>query len=153
MENGSLQAVLVDDNKNNKNALVLQPQLQIAAILLSNEKFELIDDKDENGYTPLHIAAQRGHDEMVKLLVDSGADVSIRTTVDLKGRGGRTARGMAGVAGKTQTCNLLEDIEGNRDSFVSGKLAVDLESGYSIRNPIVGGGALGVRRVSNCLDN
>ncbi len=144
----SLQSVL-DDNKAKNNTLMFQPHLQIAAVLLSNKKFNLINAKDNNGFTPLHISAQRGNDDMVKLLVDSGADIAIRTTIDSKGRGGRTAHDMAIFAGKEKTCKLLEQIEQQKDLFVSGKLAIDMQSGYSIMNPIVGAGGLGVRRKSN----
>ena len=149
----SLKSVLDEKNTNKNNTLVLEPHLHIAAILLSSKKFELMNSRDEKGYTALHVAAQRGHDDMVKLLVDSGADTSARTNVDIKGRGGRTAHEMAKFAGKAQTCELLEDIETKKDSYVSGKLAFDLQSGYSIRNPIVGAGALGIRKMSNSLIN
>jgi ankyrin repeat protein len=36
------------------------------------------DSKDSNGYAPLHIAAQNGYLDVVKLLVDSGTDVNTR---------------------------------------------------------------------------
>lgn len=149
----SLKSVLDENNKNKNNTLALQPHLHIAAILLSSNKFKLMNSRDENGFTALHVTAQRGHDDMVKLLVDSGADTSVRTNIDEKGRGGRTAYGMAKFAGKAKTCELLEDIENKKDAYVSGKLASDLQSGYSIRNPIVGSGALGIRKMSNSRIN
>ena len=35
-----------------------------------------INMRDENGMTPLHFAADRGFDDIVKLLLDHGADVN-----------------------------------------------------------------------------
>ncbi len=47
-----------------------------------------VNARDHNGYTPLHHAAARGHDEMVEYLVEQGADVTVvsrqgQTTVDM----------------------------------------------------------------------
>merc|ERR1719396_122596 len=39
----------------------------------------LLDAKDENGWTPLHEGARGGHEDVVKLLVDKGADINSRT--------------------------------------------------------------------------
>lgn len=38
-----------------------------------------INSKDEDGFTALHLAADRGHLEIVKLLIDAGADLDIKT--------------------------------------------------------------------------
>lgn len=148
----------LDGNRKNSttNRLVVQPHLQIAAILLSQNDFKMIDERDHNGYTALHVAASRGCNDLVKLLVDSGANLFICTAIDLKGRGGRTASGMAKFAGKTNTYELLLEMEKSNidncddqsNQFVSFELASDLLLGYSISNPIVGGG-IGVRRKSN----
>ena len=43
------------------------------------QKEELVDAKDENGWTPLHEAARAGSVEAVRLLVDKGADVNAKT--------------------------------------------------------------------------
>jgi ankyrin repeat protein len=47
-----------------------------------------VNARDLNGYTPLHHAAARGDDELIRYLVDQGADVSVvsrkgQTTVDM----------------------------------------------------------------------
>jgi len=39
----------------------------------------LLDAKDANGWTPLHEGARGGHEDVVKLLVEKGADVNSRT--------------------------------------------------------------------------
>jgi len=47
-----------------------------------------VNARDYNGYTPLHHAAARGDNEMIRYLVDLGADVTAvarsgQTTVDM----------------------------------------------------------------------
>lgn len=39
----------------------------------------LLDAKDANGWTPLHEGARAGHEDVVKLLVDHGANINERT--------------------------------------------------------------------------
>lgn len=43
------------------------------------KKKAIVNAKDENGWTPLHEGARGGHLEVVKLLVENGADLSART--------------------------------------------------------------------------
>ena len=43
--------------------------------LLSNNK-ELLNTPDDRGSMPLHIAVINGHDELVKLLIEQGADLN-----------------------------------------------------------------------------
>jgi len=38
-----------------------------------------IDPTDKTKTTPLHLASQHGHAESVKLLIEKGADVNVRT--------------------------------------------------------------------------
>ncbi len=56
-------------SNNNESTSGADPFLKIGALLLCNDKLE-IDIADVNGYTPLHCAAQRGCNDMVKLLID-----------------------------------------------------------------------------------
>ncbi|KAJ1723171.1 hypothetical protein LPJ53_002483 [Coemansia erecta] len=47
---------------------------------LIEENKDLVNAKDQNGYTPMHAAASWRHVELLKLLVSSGGDVNIRDT-------------------------------------------------------------------------
>jgi len=40
---------------------------------------DVVNKKDSNGWTPLHEGARGGHVEVVKLLIDNGADVNEKT--------------------------------------------------------------------------
>lgn len=68
-----------------------------------------VNQQDEQGWTPLNWAAGRGDLEMVRLLIDKGADV-------LKvGRDQRTAYKIALAAGRAEAAKLLREVE-NRTS-------------------------------------
>ncbi len=56
---------------------VWKKALEIIPCLKKN-KFLLLDEQDENGNTPLHIAAGRGFEDVVKYLVQLGADTSVK---------------------------------------------------------------------------
>ncbi|XP_034236689.1 ankyrin repeat domain-containing protein 49-like [Thrips palmi] len=47
--------------------------------LLLQENPELVSSRDQDGYTPLHRASYSNHPEVVKLLLQQGADVNART--------------------------------------------------------------------------
>jgi ankyrin repeat protein len=103
----------------------VDPYIKIAAILLSDENLE-VDLQDVNGYTALHIAAQRGCNEMVKLLIDSGASLTVKTDIDSKGRGGRTPECMAKFGGYDTTATLIKDLTDaidNGEYIVTKKMA------------------------------
>ena len=59
-----------------------------------------VNQKGEEGYTPLHEACSFGHKEIVRLLLESGADISARTAGDLPFT---TAR----LSGHNQICDLI----------------------------------------------
>jgi len=40
-----------------------------------------VDAQDESGWAPLHWAARNGHEDIVKLLIDKGATIDIRTPI------------------------------------------------------------------------
>jgi len=86
------------------------PYIKVAELLLKRDEIDL-DQPDVNGCTPLHIAAQRGCNKLVQMLVDRGSSLRARTSVDSKGRGGRTAKEMAIFAGHESTAQLLGDME------------------------------------------
>jgi len=48
--------------------------------IVENHRAEMLHEYDNNGWLPLHEAARRGHLEVLKVLVDQGADVNDRTS-------------------------------------------------------------------------
>ncbi|KAI0756725.1 ankyrin [Daedaleopsis nitida] len=60
---------------------------------------------DENGYAPLHLAADRGHIDVVKLLLDRGADARIKDEDEF------TAKELAHIAGHVEIANLLSNTQ------------------------------------------
>jgi ankyrin repeat protein len=58
-----------------KKALEIIPSLK-------RNKFFILDEQDEYGNTPLHIAALSGREDVVKYLVRLGADVNIKNKLD-----------------------------------------------------------------------
>jgi len=92
--------------------------LKTATVLLNNDKID-VDAKDISGYTPLHVAAQRGCDDMVKLLIDKGASLTAKTDIDSKGRGNRTAAGMAKFGNHASTLKIIEDAMNNGELHLS----------------------------------
>ena len=121
---------------------VIEPHLQIAAMVLASGAFDNIDCRDKNGHSPLHIASQRGCTQLVKLLIDSGASLTLKTLLDSRGRGERNAANMAKFGGMNDTHQMISQMEEmkQRDEsiIVTMKMAKDLEGGYSISNPVVG---------------
>ena len=63
----------------------------------------LVNMKSEDGYTPLHIAAGRGQEEVIKLLLSMHADVNARNEKNL----GRTPLHDAVSVGRTRSIELL----------------------------------------------
>ena len=75
-------------------------------MLLSKETWipmfhKAIDKKDENGRTALLWAALKGHEAVVKLLLEKGAQL------EPKGKGGQTALSLAGMNGQEAVVKLL----------------------------------------------
>ncbi|CDO73499.1 hypothetical protein BN946_scf185013.g134 [Trametes cinnabarina] len=62
-----------------------------------------VNARDENGYTPLHLAADRGHAEIVRILLERGADKDMKDEDDF------TAKDLAEVAGHDEIVQLLSD--------------------------------------------
>ncbi|KAL0575821.1 hypothetical protein V5O48_006148 [Marasmius crinis-equi] len=60
-----------------------------------------VNELDENGYTPLHLASDRGNVSVVKLLLEKGADPTIKDADDM------TAGAIAEVAGHHEIVRLL----------------------------------------------
>jgi len=69
--------------------------------LISLDKDIDLNALDDFGYTPLHLACDRGHVEIVRLLIAKGADPSIKDPDDL------TPLELAEIAGREDIVKLL----------------------------------------------
>ena len=91
--------------------------LEIAQLLLQFGKADA-NAVDIHGHSALHVAAQRGCDDLVALLVCVGnGNLTLKTGVDAKGRGGRTARQMAVFGDQMGTAAMIERMEVLSDAF------------------------------------
>jgi ankyrin repeat protein len=88
--------------------LLIQPDADLET---RNEYGPITDFKDRDGCTPLHLAARNGHLDIVKLLVDSNADINTRDADD------ETPLDAAVTNGKLEVA-----------SFLAGLMGVELEA-------------------------
>ena len=77
---------------------------EVSQLLSENQHFSInVDAVNFEASGLLHVAARMGHTEMVRLLLDRGADVNVRD------RGGRAPLHLACMNGHTDTVRLLLD--------------------------------------------
>jgi ankyrin repeat protein len=67
-------------------------------------KMGYVNATSSNGSTPLHYAAYNGHTDVVKLLLENGADPSIKDNT------GKTAADIARERGRIEIANMIENI-------------------------------------------
>ena len=101
-----LQALYAGDRDRVDELLAADPTLDVfeaAAFGRAERLRELLDEDPsranafaDDGFHPLGLACFFGHLEAARLLLDRGADVNARATVDDAGVGGQTARGPRG---------------------------------------------------------
>lgn len=107
--------------KGSINPLIVSSALGYCDIMneLLAKKANIDIQGESTKYTPLMLAAINGHTDAVTLLLDKGADIT------LKNYGGRTAIEMATVRGKTNCAKLI--LNGNKkDSEVDTNEALSL---------------------------
>ncbi|MCD4783719.1 MAG: ankyrin repeat domain-containing protein [Candidatus Eremiobacteraeota bacterium] len=80
---------------------VIYGNTEVASHLVNLEP-KLVHAKDKDGWTPLYVAISWGEIEMVKLLIDNGADVNAKNK-------GITPLHGAAIGGKTDSVMLLID--------------------------------------------
>ncbi|KAJ7092628.1 ankyrin repeat-containing domain protein [Mycena epipterygia] len=91
-----------DGNDTSLHGLVVSNNLQGLVSLLQEDSNIDLNARDEFGYTPLHLAADRGHLSVVGFLLDKGVD---RT---LKDEDGLSALELAQAAGHERIVQLLD---------------------------------------------
>ncbi|KAJ7900246.1 ankyrin repeat-containing domain protein [Mycena olivaceomarginata] len=72
-----------DQSDDSLHGLAVSNDLQRLVSLLQKEPGINLNAKDEFGYTPLHLAADRGHSSIVKFLLENGADPTIKDEDDM----------------------------------------------------------------------
>ena len=84
----------------------------VSCILQDRTRNTEIDDKDDNGNTPLQCAAEAGHEAVVKSLLEAGV------AVDPKGKGGRTSIFIASHNGTKNFVDLIDSLGGGEDTVL-----------------------------------
>ena len=70
----------MQDGRTALHLAAVKGDLDLVEKLLGNHNTDLLHAKDENGWQALHEAVREGHYEVVKYLVDMGADVGAATS-------------------------------------------------------------------------
>ncbi|KAK3744481.1 hypothetical protein QZH41_012894 [Actinostola sp. cb2023] len=104
-----------EDKRHKPKALAEQAKKLRESVATGNVKMvrELIsggasvNQKDPNGWTLLHLAASRGQERALRVLLEEGGDPLVKDSV-----GGFTAMHYAAMHGRTRICRLLLDYEG-----------------------------------------
>jgi len=95
-----------DQGDTSLHGLAVSNHLQGLVSLLCEDSNVNLDARDEFGYTPLHLAADRGHLSVVRFLLENGADRTIKDEDDL------SAAELAQAAGHERIVQLLESSPG-----------------------------------------
>jgi len=99
-----MAAAEVDQNDlETLHGLALLDNAEKLATYLKDQPIANLNDRDEFGYTPLHLACDRGNIANVKILLEGGADPGLRD------EDGLTALQLAQIAGHTEIVPLLSN--------------------------------------------
>ncbi|GAA5807647.1 hypothetical protein MFLAVUS_001017 [Mucor flavus] len=80
-----------------------QDNLEKLSLAITQDS-KLLDSKDQDGFTVLHLASDRGNIEIVKYLIDAGANLNIQTDEDKE-----TALHLACISEQFEVAKLLID--------------------------------------------
>ena len=61
-------------------SIVEKNEIEKVKMMLNQSKCHLKEVEPQNNKTALHIAAECGHDKLMKILIDAGADVNVRSS-------------------------------------------------------------------------
>ena len=81
-----VSTILKDRDNNGRSPLAVASFcgcFDVAEYLLSSNNGNMLNETDNNGCTPIWLASRTGNVKMVKLLINAGADVSIKGVDDL----------------------------------------------------------------------
>lgn len=84
MKNGA-NATILDNELNTPLHLAVHADFEKAVQLLAKDR-ACLDIKNKNGYTALHLSVLTANEPIVKLLLQSGANVNILTSQRKKGQ-------------------------------------------------------------------
>ncbi|XP_062510650.1 transient receptor potential cation channel subfamily A member 1-like [Corticium candelabrum] len=131
---------LLDEESSSESAFHLacsQGSLEMAKVIIENcslPSHDVLSSQDPSGQTPLHKAAIFNHTEMVKYLIDSGANIN---AVD---KHGRTALLLAAQAGATECVRFLisngADVQ-VRDMGLRNVLHVAIQFGHEVAEVVL----------------
>jgi ankyrin repeat protein len=88
-----------------------------------------MDKATYGGVSPLFIACQEGHLDVVRLLVENGADVNLRRA----NQGGRIALGKAARQGHADIVRFL--LANGADHTIAGKWGTPLKEAIDLNKP------------------
>lgn len=89
------------DDRDTIHAVAISGDVSKLTVLLKNSPEIDVNERDEYGYTPLHLGCDRGNIEIVKLLLKKNADKSIKDPDDF------TALELARIVGHDEIEELL----------------------------------------------
>ncbi|GAA5797353.1 acyl-CoA-binding protein [Helicostylum pulchrum] len=107
LSNNAVSSMAVEEGENCESDDIFgyarQDNLEKLSLAITQDN-ELLNSKDQDGFTVLHLASDRGNIDIVKYLIDAGADLNIQTDEDKE-----TALHLACISEQFEIAKLLID--------------------------------------------